>query len=65
MLNNLLKELAPNKTDIKIEQGAHMLWGSVHGITVLSMQGRIGSDQTQRLKLMDEMICCFVQGWSQ
>lgn len=62
MLNGLLDELRPNKSKVEIERAAKLLWGSVHGITVLSLQDRIRDEQTN-FPLTDELITCFLKGW--
>lgn len=62
MLNGLLGELKPKKSKAEVERAAKLLWGSVHGITVLSLQDRIKDEQSD-LPLTDELITCFLKGW--
>ena len=63
MLERPLRAIAPKKSDADIQDATRILWGSVHGITSLSLDDHLFNSQTDEMAMTDALIGNFLASW--
>lgn len=64
IIEDVLKPLAPTRTDVEIEQAASALWAGVHGICMLGITRKLNCiDMDCVLKRVDILINNFLKGF--
>ena len=65
LLERLLGELKPGATDKQLQTATRVLWGGVHGITVLCVDEKLFAEpDIQGSDLIDSLINNYLQSWT-
>lgn len=65
MLEQLLAQLKPTATPSDLKSAARVLWGGVHGITVLCVDEKLFADaDIQGNQLIDSLLTNYLQSWT-
>ena len=63
-LKELLKRVNQAASETELEQNARILWGSVHGITVLAVDDKLFSPvDTPNEQMVEKLITHYLSGW--
>ncbi|WP_407330908.1 TetR/AcrR family transcriptional regulator [Enterovibrio sp. 27052020O] len=64
MLETLLRQLSPSKSEDDIVQASRVLWSGVHGITLLSVDDKLFTDApVDGGKLIDNLLTGYLSSW--
>ncbi|MCF7482547.1 WHG domain-containing protein [Vibrio sp. J1-1] len=65
ILESLLAEIAPHRTDSEVIQASRVLWSGVHGITLLSVDDKFFSSEPVDGKvLISNLLSNYLNNWS-
>lgn len=64
ILESLLAEIAPHRTDSEVIQASRVLWSGVHGITLLSVDDKFFSSEPVDGKvLISNLLSNYLNNW--
>ncbi|GAA5645324.1 MULTISPECIES: TetR/AcrR family transcriptional regulator [Vibrio] len=64
MLEDLLKVLAPHRTDSEVLQASRVLWAGVHGITLLSVDDKFfAAEPIDGKELIENLLSNYLANW--
>ncbi len=64
MLESLLAQIAPHRTESEVLQASRVLWSGVHGITLLSVDDKFfSSEPIDGKELIDNLISNYLISW--
>jgi len=64
MLESLIRQITPNKTDEAILESSRVLWAGVHGITLLTVDDKLfTSTPVDGKALIDNLIGTYLNAW--
>ncbi|MDD1793006.1 WHG domain-containing protein [Enterovibrio sp. ZSDZ42] len=64
LLEALLRQLSPNKSDEKVVEASRVLWAGVHGITLLSVDDKLFTDaHVDGGKLIENLLTGYLSSW--
>ena len=64
MLEMLIRQITPNKSDAEILATSRVLWAGVHGITLLSVDDKLlTQNSTDGAALIENLISTYVYSW--
>ncbi|MGF1716458.1 TetR/AcrR family transcriptional regulator [Photobacterium chitinilyticum] len=64
MLESLIRQITPNKTDEAILEASRVLWAGVHGITLLTVDDKLfTSTPVDGKALIDNLIDTYLNAW--
>ncbi len=65
MLESLLAQFAPNRTESEVLQASRVLWSGVHGITLLSVDDKFfSSEPVDGKALISNLLSNYLNNWS-
>lgn len=64
MLEAMLRQLSPSKSDTQIIEASRVLWAGVHGITLLSVDDKLFTTApVDGAALIDNLLTGYLAGW--
>ncbi|WP_428774048.1 TetR/AcrR family transcriptional regulator [Vibrio sp.] len=64
MLEGLLRELAPQRSDAEVLKASRVLWSGVHGITLLSVDDKFfASEPVDGKALIEDLLSNYLSNW--
>lgn len=64
MLESLLAEISPNRTESEVVQASRVLWSGVHGITLLSVDDKFfSSEPVDGKALISNLLSNYIANW--
>lgn len=65
ILESLLKQLSPSKTDEQVVEASRVLWAGVHGITLLAVDDKFfTSVPVNGAELIDNLLTGYLRSWT-